>query len=207
VTGVQTCALPISALDSGRVRMATGTVADAATTDRTEATNLSREDVDKLAGLDGLGTEAASDTAFPYQLFEVDATDDLAADTQMRVNWAGNADGRAQVILYALRGSEWVELDRHLTGAEPEDFTLEGLVNAAEFADNGTVTVLVQHSEGFSGPDHTTRDSEVAPAHPDDVPRSDYDFTLAWESDTQYYNDQYTQHQESIQDYLLEAHA
>ena len=194
------------ALDSGRVRMATGTVADAATTDRAGATRLSREDVDKLAGLDGLGTEVASDTAFPYQLFEVDAADNLATDTQLRVNWAGNADGRAQVMLYALKGSEWVELDRHLTGAEAEDFTLGGLVNAAEFADNGTVTMLVQHSEGFAGPDHTTRDSEVTPAHPDDVPRSDYDFTLAWESDTQYYNEQYTQHQESIHDYLLEEY-
>lgn len=192
------------ALDSGRVRMAGGSVADAATTDRADATNLSQGDVDKLIGTDGLGTEVSSDTAFPYQLFEVDAAADLTADTQLRVNWAGNADGRAQVILYALKGSQWVELDRHLTGADAEDFTLAGLVNAAEFAEDGTVTVLVQHSEGFAGPDHTTRESDVEAAHPDDVPRSDYDFTLAWESDTQYYNEEFPQHQVKIHDYLLE---
>lgn len=191
-------------LDSGRVRMATGTVADAATTDRGAATNLSQGDVDKLIGTDGLGTEVSSDTALPYQLFEVDAAANLAADTQLRVNWAGEADGRAQIILYALKGAQWVELDRHLTGTQAEDFTLEGMVNAAEFADDGTVTILVQHSEGFAGADHTTRDSEVELAHPEDVARSDYDFTLAWESDTQYYNEEFPQHQASIHDYLLE---
>lgn len=191
-------------LDGGRIRMSGGTVADAATTDRAGAVNLSQGDVDKLLGTDGLGTEISSETALPYQLFEVDAATELAADTQLRINWAGAADSRAQVILYALKDGQWRELDRHLTGEESEDFALEGLVNAADFADNGTITVLVQHSEGFAGPDHTTRDSAVEPAHPDDVARSEYDFTLAWESDTQYYNEEFTQHQTSIHDYLLE---
>ncbi len=68
---------------------------------------------------------------------------------------------------------------------------------------NGTVTMLVQHSEGFAGAPRSTRDSVVPQAHAEDVPRSEYDFTLAWESDTQYYNAQYTQHQKSIHDYVL----
>ena len=37
-----------------------------------------------------------------------------------------------------------------------------------------------------------------------DTPRSEYDFTVAWESDTQYYNEEFTQHQAAIHDYLLE---
>ncbi|WP_080792172.1 metallophosphoesterase [Corynebacterium pacaense] len=193
-------------LDSGRVRTSTGSVSDAATTERAQPATLSREEVEKLGTTDGLGTEVSSDSAFPYQLFDIDTPADMAADTRLRINWAGSADSRAQVILYALSAdrSTWVEVDRHLTGREQENFTLDGMVNAAEFAVDGTVTVLVQHSEGFAGADHTTRDSAVVPAHPGDVPRSDYDFTLAWESDTQYYNEQYFEHQVHIHDYLLE---
>lgn len=40
-------------------------------------------------------------------------------------------------------------------------------------------------------------------AHPDDVARSEYDFTLAWESDTQYYNEEFHEHQTNIHDYVL----
>lgn len=190
-------------LDSGRVRMSAGTVNDAATTDRSEAVNLTLEDVEKLAGTDGLGAEVATDNALPYQLFEVDASDELADDTQLRVNWAGSADSKAQIILYALKDGAWVELDRHRTGDTMEDFTLQGTVNAADFAVDDTITLLVQHSEGFAGADLSTRDSTVEEANPEDVPRSEYDFTLAWESDTQYYNEEFHEHQKNIHDYVL----
>lgn len=190
-------------LDSGRIRMSSGTVEDAGSVKRNEAKMLERGDVEKLSSLDGLGVEVASDAALPYQLFEVDAADALAADTDVRLNWAGSADGRAQVIMYVFDGEAWVEVDRYLTGDELEEFTLQGTVNAEEFAINGTVTVLIQHSEGFAGADHSTRTSDVTAAHPDDVARSEYDFTLAWESDTQYYNQEFHEHQTKIHDYVL----
>lgn len=190
-------------LDSGRVRMSSGTVEDAGSVSRAEAKMLERGDVEKLSSLDGLGMEVTSDAALPYQLFEVDAADALAADTEVRLNWAGSADGRAQVIMYVFDGEAWVEVDRHLTGDELEEFTLQGVVNAEKFAIGGTVTVLIQHSEGFAGADHSTRNSDVTAAHPDDVARSEYDFTLAWESDTQYYNEEFHEHQTNIHDYVL----
>ncbi|MFP3813636.1 hypothetical protein, partial [Bacillus sp. SIMBA_005] len=69
---------------------------------------------------------------------------------------------------------------------------------------DGVITVLVQHSDGYAGEDLSTRDSIVDPYHPDDTPRGDYDFTIAWESDPQYYNEHYTQHQRAIHDFLLD---
>ncbi|ANE05163.1 lamin tail domain-containing protein [Corynebacterium crudilactis] len=191
-------------LASGRIRTSSGAVENAAGIQRKEAKALSQEDVDKLAGTaDGLSLEVASDTALPYQLFEVDAAAELADDTDVRLNWAGAADSRAQVIMYVFNGTSWVELDRHLTGDAQEEFKLQGIVNASEYAIDGTVTVLIQHSEGFAGADLSTRASAVTPAHAEDVPRSDYDFTLAWESDTQYYNEEFHEHQTKIHDYIL----
>src|SRR5690606_32828398 len=83
-------------------------------------------------------------------------------------------------------------------------------VDVTAHARDGAVRVLVQHSEGFAGADLSTRESDVVPAHPLDTPRSEYDFTFAWESDTQYYNQDSVEgedrlrHQEAIHTYLLE---
>ncbi|HBU42071.1 MAG TPA: cell wall protein, partial [Microbacterium sp.] len=65
------------------------------------------------------------------------------------------------------------------------------------------VRLLVQHSEGFAGENLSSRESAVEPRNADDTLRSQYDFTLAVESDTQYYNEEFHQHQTAIHDYLL----
>ncbi|WP_308797852.1 metallophosphoesterase [Agromyces silvae] len=194
-------------LGDGAVKSHAGLVSDAATTDRGQAQRLSREEVQTLAGVDGLATEISSDEQFPFQMFDVEVPAGTADDSLVRVEWAGSANPGAQVMLYALdpTGSSWIEIDRHLTtGAEAEAFGLDGVVEAGTYAQDGQVTFLVQHSEGFAGENLTERDSPVQPAHPDDVPRSQYDFTFGWESDTQYYNATHYEHQVSIHDYLLD---
>ncbi|MFC0247558.1 lamin tail domain-containing protein [Citricoccus parietis] len=213
-------------LDSAGVRASSGTVIDAASTERQEATVLTAEDVEAMSTLDGVSSAVESSSQFPYQMFEVDVPADSVDGSEVRLQWDGSAEEDAQVALYALRadGSGWDEVDRHITGEQPsglfnrvaagvtraatteagqESFTLAGAVDAEAYATDGTVTVLVQHSDGFAGQDFTTRESTVENAHPDDVDRSEYDFTLAWESDTQYYNEEFYDHQVAIHDYLL----
>ncbi|MDR5701880.1 metallophosphoesterase [Agromyces aerolatus] len=194
-------------LGDGDVKSHSGTVSDAASTDRGPAQSLSRDEVQTLTGVDGLATEISSDEQFPFQMFDVDVPAGTAADSLVRVEWAGSANPGAQVMLYALdpSGSSWTEIDRHLTaGTEAEAFGLDGVVEAGAYARDGVVTILVQHSEGFAGENLTERDSPVEPANPADVPRSQYDFTIGWESDTQYYNATHYTHQVSIHDYLLD---
>ncbi|GAA4108081.1 lamin tail domain-containing protein [Enteractinococcus coprophilus] len=212
-------------LDSEAVRASSGTVTDAATLDRADAKPLSEEDIEAMTTLDGLNADVESDSKFPYQLFEVDVPDDAVDGSEVRLNWHGSAEPDAQVALYALdaQGTGWDEIDRHVTGetqdatrgiaaavhrafAEStgaESFSLDGVIDAEQYADDGTVTVLVQHSDGFAGQDFTTRESAVEPAHADDVDRAEYDFTFAWESDTQYYNEDFPHHQTAIHDYVL----
>jgi hypothetical protein len=152
----------------------------------------------------GLAPVTATD-ALPFYTFDVAVPADAGDDATVRLTWDGTADRDSQVILYVLSadGSEWIELTRHRTSTDDEAFTLQGTVPVADAARDGAVTVLVQHSEGFSGADLSSRDSAVTPANPGDTPRSDYDFTIAWESDTQYYNEQFFQHQTAIHDYVL----
>ncbi|WP_105567192.1 lamin tail domain-containing protein [Microbacterium halophytorum] len=163
---------------------------------------LAADDLAVTTGLDPVATSSG----LPYQVFEIEVPDDAEPDASARVSWEGTANADAQIILYGLRadGSGWAELDRHATAEDGEEFALTGSAPLSEFAVDGTVTALVQHSEGFAGEDLSTRESDVTAHHEEDTPRGEYDFTLAWESDTQYYNEEFTQHQEAIHDYVLD---
>jgi LPXTG-motif cell wall-anchored protein len=63
---------------------------------------------------------------------------------------------------------------------------------------------LIQHSEGFAGEDLSDRTTAVTPYNPAATDRAAYDFTFAWETDTQYYNAQYYEHQLEIHDFVLD---
>ena len=197
-------------LSDGDIALQSGTVNDARDLERDQPESLSDEDVQTLSEADGLAADVSSSAEFPYQLFDV-ATGDAGDGSLVRVSWTGHANAGATVVLYALAadGTAWVEQTRHVA-ADEGSFELAAAVDVTEHAQDGFVRVLVQHSEGFAGDDLSTRESAVAQQHPLDTPRSEYDFTLGWESDTQYYNedgvegeDRY-RHQQAIHTYLLE---
>ncbi|MBT0993305.1 lamin tail domain-containing protein [Cellulomonas sp. DKR-3] len=194
------------AADDETVTVSSGTTGVAAGEDL-EPTVLDADELAKVVGTDGIASEVSSDTAFPYQLFTVEVPADAGDDAQVRVAWAGSANADAKVLMYVRGADGWEEVDRHLTtegGAT--DFTLDALVPVGGHVTDGKVTVLVQHSEGFAGDVRSTRSSDVTPYHPDATPRDQYDFTIAWESDTQYYNETpgFYPHQLAIHDFLLE---
>ncbi|MDT9592830.1 lamin tail domain-containing protein [Nocardioides zeae] len=179
-----------------------GTTTDAGALERTPEAARSAAELPTTAGL----APVASTDELPYYTFDVTVPADAGADASVRLTWDGTADADAQVILYALAadGSSWIEVARHLTTTDGEEFALTGTVGVADAVRDGVVSVLVQHSEGYASPDLSTRDTAVTPRHADDTPRSEYDFSFAWESDTQYYNEEFTQHQSAIHDYVLD---
>ncbi|QNG36597.1 hypothetical protein F1C76_08335 [Geodermatophilaceae bacterium NBWT11] len=191
--------------DAG-VTSSQGVTGIAAGTDRSDAQLLTGADVAALSGVDGLDTGVSSDSAFPYQLFRV-AVPAGTEDALARVSWSGSANAEAKVLLYVQDAATggWIEVDRYVTtDGAATDFELAALVPVAGHVTDGAITVLVQHSEGFAGADLSTSATPVDPFHPEDTPRSDYDFTLGWESDTQYYNASYPQRQTDIHDYFLD---
>nr|WP_298987748.1 lamin tail domain-containing protein [uncultured Micrococcus sp.] len=185
----------------------TGETTVAAATERDGKVVADAAALELMGADDGREHVVSSDDAFPYQLLEV-PVDDVTAEGKVRVTWDGSANPDAKVILSVLNTAtgRWEELDRALTtGDNPTEFTLEGLVDVADHVRDGSVQLLVQHSEGFAHTDLSTRESAVAGGHPEDVPRSEYDFTLGWESDTQYYNETWYEHQLAIHEYFLQA--
>ncbi|WP_084106290.1 metallophosphoesterase [Demequina sp. NBRC 110056] len=191
------------------VTVSSGTTPDAAAVDRPEARAASTAEFEALAA-PGSGVVAVeADGGLPYQLVEarVPAGSEAAS---VRLRWDGTANAGARVTLRVLdaAGQAWVEADSVVTpaGDGQQDVALDGVVSVGDHARDGVVTALVQHSDGYAGADLTTRESAVAPHHPDDTPRDQYDFTIAWESDTQYYNARADifDRQLSIHDFLLE---
>ncbi|CAN5404247.1 lamin tail domain-containing protein [soil metagenome] len=194
-----------------------GTTRVADSVDRSGSTALSGDDLAALSSVDGLDIEVSSDDEFPYELFTVDVPADAGADAEARIAWSGSANADAKVLLYVLDTATdaWEEVDRYVTtGGAPTDFELGAQVPLADHVEDGVdkgagggvVTVLVQHSEGFAGPVQSTRADPVAPYSAHGVtPRSDYDFTFGWETDTQYYNatDDYYGHQQDIHNFFL----
>ncbi len=184
----------------------TGTVTDSGTGDRSAGVALGAEDLAKLLGTDGVNVETTSETALPYQLFTVAAPQGAGPGSQVRVDWRGSANANAKVTLYARTvDGGWEAVDQVLTtGGAATEFTLEALVPVDGHVADGTLTFLVQHSEGFAATDLSTRESRVEPFHAGATPRSEYDFTVAIESDTQYYNEtaEYYPHQVAIHEFL-----
>ncbi|GAA5146533.1 lamin tail domain-containing protein [Nocardioides marinquilinus] len=185
-----------------------GTTGDAADTAREGRTALAGDDLAAVADADGVVHEVSSDTALPYQLFTVAVPDSATgAGATARVRWSGSANAGAKVLLHVqdAASGEWEEVARRVT-TDDGAFTLEATVPTAGHVADGELTVLVQHSEGFAGEVRSTRDDDPAPYHPDATPRGDYDFTIGWQSDTQYYNEtqDYYKHQVAINEFLLD---
>ncbi|TQJ31306.1 lamin tail domain-containing protein [Microbacterium sp. SLBN-146] len=188
-----------------------GTVTDSATADRSAGVALGADDLQKLLGTDGVEVETTSTSALPYQLFTVAAPEGAGPGSLARVDWRGRANSDAKVTLYARTvDGVWETVDQVLTTDDaPTDFTLEALVPVDGHVVEGELTFLVQHSEGFAATDLSTRESAADPFHPEATARAGYDFTIAIESDTQYYNEtpEYYRHQLAIHEFLREERA
>lgn len=177
------------------VSAASGVTNDTNSTDRSKAEALSAADLAKVATTDGVDASIASSTEFPYQLFTVAVPADAGSNYQVRLNWKGSANSDARVVMSVLNTStnSWEQVDHYLTtGTTPTDFALDALIAAADHVNaEGKVTVLIQHSAGYTSIGTSTRESSVTDYNAAATPRSQYDFTLGWETDTQYYNANY----------------
>ena len=199
------------------VRVASGDTANSRSADRGDAKPLTEDELARIARLDGIEVAVTSETAMPYQLFTVQVPERAGSDAEVRIAWEGSANADAKVLLYVQKtDGSWHEVDRHVTtGGAPTSFTLEAEVPVDGHAKDGGLTLLVQHSEGWAGADTSSRDSQATPFHTGATPRDQYDFTLGWLSDTQYYNrnegglagdggsDVWYQHQQNMNRFLV----
>ncbi|HEX7352603.1 lamin tail domain-containing protein [Brachybacterium sp.] len=181
-----------ASLAEGTVGAVAGEVRDADAAERTGETLTA-------------GDTTASVDALPFHEFAVDVPDSASEGAEVRLTWSGAADpgARVRLLLESAATGELVEI-AHTFAAEDGTVAFDEVAPTSGHVVDGQVRAVVQHSVGWSGADLSTRESAVTPHHPEATDRSEYDFTLAWESDTQYYNEEFYEHQLNIHEFLLE---
>ena len=180
---------------------------------------------DKNGTIDNVFAEG-SGNGFPYESFDISLDEDVTEDAVVEVQWTG-ASNNVKTFMYAYNtGTGSLEKLAAKQTVDGESMTLTAEVAIKDHLDAGKIHVIVQNGEGYTPPQQDEQASGYAlpPINvtPDDVethnqndtPRTDYDFTFAVESDTQYYNEDYEdnpqqentgryQHQMNIHNWLL----
>lgn len=174
--------------ENGRVEMTPEEIKAASEKDEKEVSSISFEE-------------------FPYEMFEVTLSSEemLAGKARFIWNGASSSGSRNYFYVYNTKTSSWEELTSQLT---PDDgkITIDETIDLINHINsNNKVQFLVQNSAGFAGVDQTKDESSAADGNINDLSRDKYDYTFAWETDTQYYNadENNYKNQINIHDWIL----
>lgn len=153
------------------------------------------------------GEMTTAGSALPFHEFSTAVPKGAGEDSEVRVSWTGasNKGQRVRLLVWNTKTNSWEESQSLLTDSESGEAKLEAIVPLKDHNVDGEIKALVQQGVGYAGADLSNRAGAEPGEHADDTPRSDYDYTFAWETDTQYYNDdaKIYHHQRAIHDYLL----
>jgi hypothetical protein len=148
---------------------------------------------------------------FPYERFTVNVGETGTQD-EVAVHWKGKAsytDPNHATSLYVLNTltNQWEQ-----TGVE-KDGGIETSFPAKDHTANGKAELLVQCRTNGTMPEVSTAEEEQKPAvstaadnsgwDGTDVPKN-YDFSFAWETDTQYYSESFPYHYDQMNQWIVD---
>lgn len=155
-----------------------------------DANVIESSGVSQISGSNENSFTIDSKDGFPYQQFDVKVSDTINENAIIKVDWQGKSNNQ-KTFMYAYNysSSKWDKLTSTVSN-EGEIMTLTSEVSLKNHLLDSTVKIMVQNGEGYT-PDQYEKDTKITTSNPDDTPRSNYDFTFAIESDTQYYNEDF----------------
>ncbi len=129
---------------------------------------------------------------FPYEVFEITVPDNIGNATSIEAVWSGTSNNtKTKMYVYNTVTNSYEETEAE-QGVDGEQMTLVADIDLADHVIDGKVRVMVQNGEGYTPTQYAEGETgENATYNEKDTPRDQYDFTLAVESDTQYYNEDY----------------
>lgn len=146
-----------------------------------------------------LGTVTSENGSLPYQMFAFDVSD---ADSSLRISLDANTDYGKDVRLYVSNNTadQWLPLD-----SRQEEGKVTAVIETANYIRDGKVYVLAQGRGAEMNPSQTAgRTSTVSNDYVWDGTGepAQYDFSIAWESDTQYYSERFPDNFEILNSYI-----
>ncbi len=153
-------------------------------------------------------TVSAPDGNFPYELFTVN-TGAVGEEDDIAVHWKGkasNSDAEHTTALYVLNTSTtaWEKV-----GVE-KDGGIETSFPAKDHTENGKAILLVQCPTDGTIPEFNSDEKSAAKTAAEDsewdgssAPEN-YDFSFAWETDTQYYSESFPYHYDQMNQWIVD---
>lgn len=149
----------------------------------------------------GDGITRSDNGELPYQIYEISADGDETES--IRFDIKASSDYGSDVQLYSLNviSNQWEMLD-----TQKKDGDLTAIFPLKDRIKDGKVTVLAQ-ARGKEYSPYTEEDTKKTVADNYDwdgtkVPEQ-YDFSMAWMTDTQYYSEQYMKNFDSMTDWII----
>ena len=152
----------------------------------------------------GAITSTANDGILPYVTYTLNVGD-VSENDSLVLSWNGkasNADATHASKLFVKNTATgaWDE-----AASADENGSMEARVAAKDHVQDGTATVMVQCTADSALPDFSGV-TDKAPAAAWDgysIPEN-YDFAFAWETDTQYYSEEFFQHYLDMNNWIVE---
>ncbi len=159
---------------------------------------LSPDDYKKISAVDGEYLINDSVEKFPYQRFEVKLDSSVKQSDVVEINWKGKSLEGRKVSLYAwsISPNKWIQLDHTIAGTE--DFELNAVVKAGEYANAQIIQVMVQDEIAVQA------GTPAVTNKPTPETQDPYDFSFVWMSDTQYYSQSYPKIYEKIVNWVVD---
>ena len=147
----------------------------------------------------------------PYEVFTVNVGE-VSSDDTVALTWSGtasNADEKHPIKMYArnVESGEWKAV-----GTADEDGNIEAAIKAGSYVENGKAQVLIQtYTKGVKPSSEIGQNTNEAAETVNELSAWDgtgrpenYDFAMAWETDTQYYAESFPYHYDNMNQWIVD---
>lgn len=160
-----------------------------------------------IVAAEGQGSQVSTQNGeAPYQIFTVNAGTVNESDN-LAVNWSGSASNRDSthplcLYIYNVMSGSW-----DMAGTADENGNIQTSFGVQNYVADGQATLMVQCTTEGVAPDAAVPAalSEESLSDWDGTCRPEnYDFALAWETDTQYYAESFPYHYDNMNQWIVD---
>lgn len=147
---------------------------------------------DKMSVSDDEYFSTHSSNNFPYQRFDIQIEENLEETKYIQVNWEGRSNDQLNMYAWNYQTGAWGMFPTN-TKTVGDDMLVSGSFQVKDMIRNQTARILVAS---------TQKDLTMQGKRPS---QDEYDFSIVWVSDTQYYSEDYPEIYDSINDWIVET--
>ncbi|MCX7709379.1 MAG: metallophosphoesterase [Clostridia bacterium] len=153
---------------------------------------INPDEYEKITALEKNFLISEASGQLPYQRVDITLKNDLSAEGKTLFQWKGQSNRPISLYAWDYKKGQWTKLEYRME-REIDGQTLQADMDIPSFFKNKTARILLKS---------VARNSTSIAAK---IPKpGDYDYTIAWMTDTQYYSDSYPEIYTKITRYIAD---